>query len=170
MKIALVATIVIGLLMTLSPNIGVLLGLRLLEGAALGGVPALAITYLNEEVSRKSAVIVAGTYVSGTALGGLIGRVLAGPLAELVDWRSDPQKSAWSAATSRRDSRPAPAKKPGGKQIPNLSPGDRVTHDSFGLGTVVSVDGMAEKTKVKVDFGSSGEKTLLLNYANLDKL
>lgn len=90
--------------------------------------------------------------------------------AELVDWRSDPQKSAWSAATSRRDSRPAPAKKPGGKPIPNLAPGDRVTHDSFGLGTVVSVDGIAEKTKVKVDFGSSGEKTLLLNYAKLDKL
>jgi DNA helicase II / ATP-dependent DNA helicase PcrA len=90
--------------------------------------------------------------------------------AELVDWRSDPQKSAWSAATSRRDSRPAPAKKPGGKPVPNLSPGDRVTHDSFGLGTVVSVDGIAEKTKVKVDFGSSGEKTLLLNYAKLDKL
>ena len=64
----------------------------------------------------------------------------------------------------------APAKKPGGRQIPNLTPGDRVTHDQFGLGTVVTVDGIAEKTKVKVDFGSSGEKTLLLTYAKLDKL
>ncbi|MEU4829763.1 DNA helicase PcrA [Streptosporangium sp. NPDC023615] len=88
---------------------------------------------------------------------------------ELVEWRSDPEKSAWSAAT-RRESRPAPARKPGGRAIPNLTPGDRVTHDAFGLGTVVSVDGVAEKTKVKIDFGGGGEKTLLLAYAPLEKL
>ncbi|WP_433251820.1 DNA helicase PcrA [Streptosporangium sp. CA-135522] len=92
--------------------------------------------------------------------------------ADLLDWRSDPGKNAWSAAagSSRRESRPAPARKPGGRPIPNLTPGDRVTHDAFGLGTVVSVDGVAEKTKVKIDFGSGGEKTLLLAYAPLEKL
>nr|WP_242676053.1 DNA helicase PcrA [Streptosporangium minutum] len=89
---------------------------------------------------------------------------------ELVDWRSDPGKNAWSAGASRRETRPAPARKPGGKPIPNLTPGDRVTHDQFGLGTVVSVDGVAEKTKAKIDFGSGGEKTLLLAYASLEKL
>lgn len=89
---------------------------------------------------------------------------------ELVDWRGDPAKSPWNAATARRESRSAPAKKPGGRQIPNLTPGDRVTHDQFGLGTVVSVDGVAEKTKVKIDFGSGGEKTLLLTYAPIEKL
>ncbi|MFF5210807.1 DNA helicase PcrA [Streptosporangium sp. NPDC000396] len=89
---------------------------------------------------------------------------------DLVDWRSDPGKNAWSAAGSRRESRPAPAKKAGGRQIPNLTPGDRVTHDQFGLGTVLSVDGVAEKTRAKVDFGSEGEKTLLLAYARLEKL
>ncbi|GAA3471694.1 DNA helicase PcrA [Nonomuraea roseola] len=90
--------------------------------------------------------------------------------AKLIEWRTDPEKSAWSAATSRKES-PAPAaRKPGGKQLPSLNPGDRVTHDAFGLGTVVSVDGVAEKTKVKIDFGSGGEKTLLLAYAPLEKL
>ncbi|MFI6798843.1 DNA helicase PcrA [Streptosporangium canum] len=89
---------------------------------------------------------------------------------DLVDWRSDPGKNAWSAGASRRETRPAPARKPGGKPIPNLTPGDRVTHDQFGLGTVVSVDGVAEKTKAKIDFGSGGEKTLLLAYASLEKL
>jgi len=34
----------------------------------------------------------------------------------------------------------------------------------------VSVDGVAEKTKAKIDFGSGGEKTLLLAYASLEKL
>ncbi|MEU0570377.1 DNA helicase PcrA [Nonomuraea sp. NPDC005983] len=87
----------------------------------------------------------------------------------LVDWRTDPEKSAWSAAT-RREPAPAAAPKKSGRTVPSLAPGDRVTHDAFGLGTVVSVDGVAEKTKVKIDFGSGGEKTLLLAYAPLEKL
>ncbi|MFI6476644.1 DNA helicase PcrA [Nonomuraea sp. NPDC050663] len=88
----------------------------------------------------------------------------------LLEWRTDPEKSAWSAAT-RRDTpaRPAPAKK-SSREVPSLAPGDRVSHDAFGLGTVVSVDGVAEKTKVKIDFGGGGEKTLLLAYAPLEKL
>ncbi|GAA4096568.1 DNA helicase PcrA [Nonomuraea soli] len=88
----------------------------------------------------------------------------------LLEWRTDPEKSAWSAAT-RRDTpaRPAPAKK-SSREVPSLVPGDRVSHDAFGLGTVVAVDGVAEKTKVKIDFGGGGEKTLLLAYAPLEKL
>ncbi|WP_433381743.1 DNA helicase PcrA [Streptosporangium sp. CA-115845] len=91
--------------------------------------------------------------------------------ADLVEWRGNPEKSAWNAAT-RRDSRPTPVRKSEGRQIPNLAPGDRVTHDKFGLGTVVSVDGVAEKTKAKIDFGGGvGEKVLLLAYAKqLEKL
>jgi DNA helicase-2/ATP-dependent DNA helicase PcrA len=92
------------------------------------------------------------------------------PASRFIDWRTDPEKSAWSAATRREPAaRPAPAKS-GGRTVPSLAPGDRVTHDAFGLGTVVSVDGVAEKTKVKIDFGSGGEKTLLLAYAPLEKL
>ncbi|MDH2423887.1 DNA helicase PcrA [Sphaerisporangium sp. TRM90804] len=98
-------------------------------------------------------------------------RFLAEVPADLLDWRGDPAKTAWGAATSRQSRASAPApKKTGGRVIPNLTPGDRVSHDSFGLGTVVTVEGMAEKTKVKIDFGSGGEKTLLLAYAPLEKL
>ncbi|MBB6555650.1 DNA helicase PcrA [Nonomuraea rubra] len=93
---------------------------------------------------------------------------------QLMEWRTDPEKSAWSAATRREPARTAaPAKSSsggGGRKVPSLTPGDRVSHDAFGLGTVVSVDGVAEKTKVKIDFGSGGEKTLLLAYAPLEKL
>ncbi|MFG1963978.1 DNA helicase PcrA [Nonomuraea sp. NPDC049028] len=88
---------------------------------------------------------------------------------QLLDWRTPPEKSAWSAAT-RREPAQAAAPKKGARTVPTLAPGDRVTHDAFGLGTVVSVDGVAEKTKVKIDFGSGGEKTLLLAYAPLEKL
>ncbi|MCT9928701.1 DNA helicase PcrA [Planotetraspora sp. A-T 1434] len=96
-------------------------------------------------------------------------RFLSEVPGDLVDWRSDPAKNAWSAATSPR-SRTAPAPRTGGREIPNLTPGDRVTHDTFGLGTVVAVEGIAEKTRAKIDFGSEGEKTLLLAYAKVEKI
>ncbi len=88
----------------------------------------------------------------------------------LIEWRTDPSKSAWSAATRREPTPAAAPKKSGGRAVPTLNPGDRVTHDAFGLGTVVTVDGVGDKTKVKIDFGSGGEKTLLLAYAPLEKL
>ncbi|MEO3862179.1 DNA helicase PcrA [Acrocarpospora sp. B8E8] len=84
---------------------------------------------------------------------------------DLIDWRNDPKKNAWRAATART----SPAK-PSDRNIPNLNPGDRVTHDSFGLGTVISIEGKDGKTSAKIDFGSSGQKTLILAYAKLEKL
>jgi DNA helicase-2/ATP-dependent DNA helicase PcrA len=52
----------------------------------------------------------------------------------------------------------------------SLEPGDRVSHDSFGLGTVIAVEGQAEKSVASVDFGSQGVKRLLLRYAPVEKL
>lgn len=64
-----------------------MLALRLLEGAALGGVPALAMAYLNEEVDARAASIAAGWFVGGTTVGGLLGRVVATPVADVTSWR-----------------------------------------------------------------------------------
>ncbi|WP_256840944.1 DNA helicase PcrA [Ornithinimicrobium cryptoxanthini] len=52
----------------------------------------------------------------------------------------------------------------------SVSAGDRVSHDSFGLGTVVRVEGSGDHTMAHVDFGGSGVKRLLLRYAPLEKL
>ncbi|MCU1433895.1 MAG: transporter [Pseudarthrobacter sp.] len=82
------AATVLGLLVPLAPSFGMLLALRLLEGMALGGIPAIAIAYLNEEVNRAHAAMAAGSYVAGTTLGGLAGRLVAGPAGELWGWRS----------------------------------------------------------------------------------
>jgi len=60
--------------------------MRLIEGFMLGGVPALAVAYLNEEVSSRAAAVAAGTYVSGTTLGGLSGRIIAAPVGEQLGW------------------------------------------------------------------------------------
>lgn len=82
------AATVLGLMVPLAQNFGMLLTLRLLEGMALGGIPAIAIAYLNEEVTKAHAALAAGSYVAGTTLGGLAGRLVAGPVGELWGWRA----------------------------------------------------------------------------------
>jgi ATP-dependent DNA helicase UvrD/PcrA len=56
------------------------------------------------------------------------------------------------------------------KPMVSLAVGDRVTHDQFGLGTVVAVEGMGEKARATIDFGDSKPKVLLLRYAPVEKL
>ena len=59
----------------------------------------------------------------------------------------------------------------GNRTVPVLAPGDRVTHDKFGLGTVVSADGYGDQAEAKIDFGGDyGIKHLVLRYAPLEKL
>jgi DNA helicase-2/ATP-dependent DNA helicase PcrA len=52
----------------------------------------------------------------------------------------------------------------------SLSAGERVTHQKFGLGTVVSTSGGGDKAEATIDFGSAGIKRLLLRYAPVEKL
>jgi DNA helicase-2/ATP-dependent DNA helicase PcrA len=73
----------------------------------------------------------------------------------------------FSSAALRAD---AAAKAKPAREIPSLEPGDRVVHDSFGMGTVVSLEGSGDKTVASIDFGSEGVKRLLLRYAPVEKL
>ncbi|WP_328547828.1 DNA helicase PcrA [Streptomyces platensis] len=63
-------------------------------------------------------------------------------------------------ATRRSQDRPAVS----------LAIGDRVTHDSFGLGTVVGVKGSGDNAEATIDFGGEKPKRLLLRYAPVEKL
>lgn len=54
--------------------------------------------------------------------------------------------------------------------IPDLTVGDRVTHDAYGLGTVVAVEGAGPNAVAKIDFGADGTKRLLLRYSPVSKL
>ncbi len=92
--------------------------------------------------------------------------------ATLVDWRRLPQPAAAAAAQ-----RIAPVGGTAGRRgvvglrpIPSLAPGDRVTHATFGLGTVTAVTGAAESARAAIDFGSEGVRELLLRYAPVEKL
>ncbi|MFC6884371.1 MULTISPECIES: DNA helicase PcrA [Actinomadura] len=86
----------------------------------------------------------------------------------LMEWERE--TSTTSPAMASMASRPG-VRSPGNRAVPSLSPGDKVTHDSFGLGTVVSVDGGGEKAAASVDFGGEyGVKRLVLRYAPVEKL
>jgi DNA helicase-2/ATP-dependent DNA helicase PcrA len=88
---------------------------------------------------------------------------------ELVDWRrleSSVRSTPAIAAVAAR----ATASSPGNRVVINLDPGDRVTHDAFGLGTVVSVEGVGERAIASIDFRDGGVKRLLLRYAPVEKI
>ncbi|WP_153398516.1 DNA helicase PcrA [Ornithinicoccus halotolerans] len=104
--------------------------------------------------------------------------------ADLVEWeRTDRDRVSVagrpSAASSvvRLDPRgsgpgrgPRPAAGAQSRAPLSLAAGDRVTHDTFGLGTVVRTEGSGERTLAHVDFGTVGVKRLLLRFAPLEKL
>ncbi|WP_422804759.1 DNA helicase PcrA [Streptomyces noursei] len=86
----------------------------------------------------------------GGGLGGGIGASLSSARA----------KGPSGFATRRAADRPVVA----------LAIGDRVTHDSFGLGTVVAVKGSGDNAEATIDFGGEKPKRLLLRYAPVEKL
>jgi DNA helicase II / ATP-dependent DNA helicase PcrA len=92
--------------------------------------------------------------------------------ASLIEWKRDAKDvaAATAPASARMASRPGTTVV-GNRSVPALTPGDRVNHDKFGLGTVVSTDGYGDSAEAKIDFGGSyGVKHLVLRYAPLEKL
>ena len=87
MVVSVLAAAVLGLAAPLSPSLTVLVALRVLQGFALAGVPAVAMAYLAEEVAAGSLGRAMGLYIAGNAIGGLSGRIIAGVLASHGGWR-----------------------------------------------------------------------------------
>ena len=52
----------------------------------------------------------------------------------------------------------------------NISSGDNVSHEKFGLGQVVKIEGNGNDAKATVNFKKFGEKNLLLRFAKLNKI
>ncbi|MCM3660725.1 DNA helicase PcrA [Georgenia satyanarayanai] len=73
--------------------------------------------------------------------------------------RSDPETPSFGSAAPR----------PAG-DIPGFDIGDKVTHDSYGLGTVVGLEGSGSSAVAQIDFGGGQVKRLLLRYAPVTKL
>ncbi|MFZ2228148.1 MAG: DNA helicase PcrA [Candidatus Nanopelagicaceae bacterium] len=85
-----------------------------------------------------------------------------------IEWRNKPVSTSISR---RRDLTSPPARPTGKKSVSiELSVGERVSHDTFGLGTVVALSGEGDRAEATVNFGPYGEKRLLLRYAPVEKL
>ncbi|WP_030263314.1 DNA helicase PcrA [Streptomyces sp. NRRL B-24484] len=78
--------------------------------------------------------------------------------------------SARSTTTAPQPGWAKSARKVTEREVVALAVGDRVSHDSFGLGTVVATQGVGDKAQATIDFGSTGRKQLLLRYAPVEKL
>jgi DNA helicase II / ATP-dependent DNA helicase PcrA len=88
---------------------------------------------------------------------------------QLVDWRRLESTVTSIPAVAGLAARPG-VRSPGNRPVIHLEPGDRVTHDTFGMGSVVSVEGAGERAVASIDFRSGGVKRLLLRYAPVEKL
>jgi ATP-dependent DNA helicase UvrD/PcrA len=94
---------------------------------------------------------------------------------ELIDWRRSAPAPSFSAPVSGAGRfgtpRPAPTRAGASKRpLLVLEPGDRVTHDKYGLGRVEEVSGVGESAMSLIDFGSSGRVKLMHNHAPVSKL
>uniref|UniRef100_UPI00366E2939 3'-5' exonuclease n=1 Tax=Bacillus cereus TaxID=1396 RepID=UPI00366E2939 len=96
---------------------------------------------------------------------GATGPASSGPVsavaASLSSSRSRSSAAGASGFATRRASE---------KPAVSLAVGDRVTHDQFGLGTVVAVKGTGANAEATIDFGDTKPKRLLLRYAPVEKL
>ncbi len=84
---AMIAAGALTLAAAVAPGWGALLGLRLLTGIALAGVPAVAMAYVAEEVDAPSIGAAMGLYIAGSALGGMGGRLAVSLVADVAGWR-----------------------------------------------------------------------------------
>jgi YNFM family putative membrane transporter len=85
--LSLMLSALVGLGCAVAPGWHVLLGLRLLQGVTLAGLPAVATAYLREELHPETHARAAGLYIGGTALGGMAGRLVTGAVCDAVGWR-----------------------------------------------------------------------------------
>jgi DNA helicase-2/ATP-dependent DNA helicase PcrA len=98
---------------------------------------------------------------------------------DLIQWEREapaPSSTAFGTQTPQLTAAANRTRKTGfkslgasGREPISVAPGDRVIHDTYGLGTVVSVEGRTGE-HATVDFGSEGVRKLVLAFAPLQKL
>lgn len=87
MLVSLLSSAVLVLVTAVTPDWTALLVVRSLLGLSLSGLPAVAMTYLGEEMDAESIGLGMGLYISGSAVGGMGGRLVSGVLADFFGWR-----------------------------------------------------------------------------------
>lgn len=87
MVVSLLSSAVLVLVTAVMLDWTALLVVRTLLGLTLSGLPAVAMTYLGEEMHIESIGLGMGLYISGSAVGGMGGRLITGVLTDFFGWR-----------------------------------------------------------------------------------
>ncbi|MGW3648811.1 DNA helicase PcrA [Streptomyces sp. NPDC000878] len=106
------------------------------------------------------------THLEWKRTGGMAPASSSGPVSGVASSLSSSRSRSAASGASGFATRRGGAEKP----VVALAVGDRVTHDQFGLGTVVGVKGTGSNAEATVDFGEDKPKRLLLRYAPVEKL
>ncbi|WP_405012997.1 MFS transporter [Kitasatospora sp. NBC_01539] len=93
MTFSTVSAALLALALPFAPDLTTLVVLRVLQGAALAGLPATAMAYLAEEIHPSALASAMGLYVAGNSIGGMSGRLVSGWAGAAWGWR-------WGLATS----------------------------------------------------------------------
>jgi DNA helicase-2/ATP-dependent DNA helicase PcrA len=91
----------------------------------------------------------------------------------LLEWKNEGKPSYTSSSAVKKSRLPSgPPPRATGKvsSAMVLEVGQRVSHDTFGLGTVVATTGVGDKAEATINFGAYGDKRLLLRYAPVTPL
>ncbi|ALF60653.1 MFS transporter [Psychrobacter urativorans] len=70
-----------------SPNIAWMAVFRFMQGLSVPGITVVTIAYIGEEFKGRAVTELMSFYVSGSVLGGFLGRFLLGHLHEFIGWR-----------------------------------------------------------------------------------
>ncbi|QYH20516.1 MFS transporter [Corynebacterium aquatimens] len=87
LKVSAVAATAVGLLLPLTQTIEQMTALRTLQGALIAGTPAVAMTWLSEELDDRDLPGAMGLYIAGNTIGGLMGRLIPAFMLEISTWR-----------------------------------------------------------------------------------
>jgi DNA helicase II / ATP-dependent DNA helicase PcrA len=90
-------------------------------------------------------------------------------------WRQGPRRERLFGGGEEARVRPGEdveyvVERPAGDDSPSLRKGARVRHPTFGVGTVAELSGFGAQVKAAIDFEEAGRKTILLRYANLERV
>ena len=88
MVISLFSTATLLLISSFLPYWEIFLSTRMMVGLAVSGVASVAMTYIGEEIAQKDVGFAMGLYISGTAIGGMGGRLIAGVLLDYISWQT----------------------------------------------------------------------------------
>jgi YNFM family putative membrane transporter len=88
MGVAVILASLLALASAAGGSLPALLGVRLVQGIVMAGVPAVAMAYLNEEIEPRALGSAMGLYIAGNACGGMTGRILTAWLTEMMSWRA----------------------------------------------------------------------------------